>query len=106
MMEVWKMPIGEMGITINSMLIPFRRALKSDYQSDRTIPRVIRVNHLKRMISENRKFFLQYYHPVFKTDKLGKILLLFNCYILYDLYICFLFRLNIGPVFYGPKHMR
>lgn len=105
MMKVWKILAGDMVVTVNSMLVPFRRALKSDYQPDRTIPREMRVKHLKRMISESRDVFLKYYHPVFKTDKLGKVLLGFNCYILYDFYIRLLFRLNIGPVFYGPKHM-
>lgn len=57
MMKVWKIPAGDMVVTVNSMLVPFRRALKSDYQPDRTIPREMRVKHLKRMISESRDVF-------------------------------------------------
>lgn len=105
MMKVWRMPIEDIGVTVNSMLVPFRRALKSDYQLGRAVSRTKRVSHLKKMILENSDVFFKYYHPVFKTDKLGKILLWLNCYVLYDYYICLLFRLNIGPVFYGPKHV-
>lgn len=105
MIHTWNMPIDKLAVTIHSMMVPFQRALKSDYQTDRKIPRTIRIAHLRKLVSCNREVINKHYHPVFKTDKLGKTLLKCKLYRCYDLYISILFHFNIGPVFYGPKHI-
>lgn len=104
MINVWNMPVDKLGITINSLLIPFQRALKSDYQPKVNVSRIQRVEHLKILFLQNKDTIRKYYRPVFKTDKLGLFLLNSHLFHLYDFYMLLLYRLNIGPVFYGPKH--
>lgn len=105
MMHIWDMPLNKLAVTIHSMMVPFERALKSDYQTDRKISWTVRIAHLRKLVSHNREIIKKHYHPVFKTDKLGKRILEYRLYMCYDLYISILFYFNIGPVFYGPKHL-
>ncbi|WP_044268900.1 glycosyltransferase family 2 protein [Bacteroides timonensis] len=82
----------------------FERALKTDYQSyhaERIIQKE-RLVHLKHLVDNNYNVIYQYYHPVCKSDCLGKFFLVWRCYRIYDIYMCVLFWLKFVPVYYGP----
>lgn len=89
---------------ITAMMKSFQRAMKTDYQLYRKadVSRKERLANLRKLILSNYDIMRRYYHPVCKSDKLGKFLLMYKYFILYDIYIRFLFKLGFVPVFRGP----
>lgn len=89
---------------VKAMMKCFQRALKTDYQTYRikAISFKKRMEHLKLLVETNIEVMRRFYHPVCKSDKVGKCLLERSCFVVYDIYIRFLFRLGFIPIFRGP----
>lgn len=102
MMDRWQFPMENRYVLYHSMMLGFDWSLKTDYQEGRKISRTERIAHLKCLVNDNYKVMCEYYNPVYKLDKLGKIFLRFRCFYLYDIYIIMLIRLNIRSFLYSP----
>ncbi|WP_293740074.1 glycosyltransferase family 2 protein [uncultured Parabacteroides sp.] len=94
---------GEMEKVYHSLMICFRRALKTDYQPGNPVFRKKRLMHLKKLVDTHLEIIHLYYRPVYKIDQFGKYLLLHRMFYLYDLLITTVFALGIRSVFLGPK---
>lgn len=88
----------------NAMMKCFQRALKTDYQSyhRKRVSGKVRLDNLKKLIVANYEVMCRWYHPVCKSDRLGKIILRFRYFAIYDIYMRFLFKLGFVPIFRGP----
>lgn len=106
MMQCWLFDLENMDGIYSSLMMGFEWSLKTDYQPGRNVSRKLRIIHLRELIDDNYDVMCKYYHPVFKLDKIGKLLLQVHCYGLYDFFIISLFKLHIGPVLYGPSRMK
>lgn len=93
----------EMEAVYRSLMICFRRALKTDYQPGNPVLRKERLMHLKKLVDTCQEVIRFYYRPVYKVDQFGKYLLLHRMFYLYDLLITTAFALGIRSVFLGPK---
>lgn len=87
-----------------AMMKCFQRALKTDYQSYHRsdVSMNERLEHLKKLIKTNKDSIWHFYHPVCKSDYIGKIFLERGYFMLYDIYMRFLFKLKFVPIFWGP----
>ena len=85
-----------------SVMLGFDWSLKTDYQQGRNVPRKVRIAHLQLLINDNYRMMCDYYHPVYKLDKLGKILLKARFYCLYDYYIVFLIKMHVTSFLHAP----
>lgn len=88
----------------DAMMKCFQRALKTDYQLYRrkNVVRKKRLDNLKKLVKTNYKAVCSWYHPVCKSDRLGKVFLKNRCFVVYDIYMRFLFKLGFVPIFRGP----
>lgn len=93
----------EMEAVYRSLMICFRRALKTDYQPGNSVFRKERLMHLKKLVDTHLEIIRFYYCPVYKIDQFGKYLLLHRLFFLYDLLITTVFFLGIQSIFLGPK---
>lgn len=85
------------------LMIIFRRALKTDYQLNHQVNRKIRLQHLKKLIKENKTLIRIYYHPVYKIDQIGRFLLTSHLWRCYDWWISLIFKLHIKATYLGPR---
>ena len=86
-----------------SLMLGFDWSLKTDYWQKHNISRKKRIFHLCLLISDNYRMMCDYYHPVYKLDKIGKIFLKFHLYGLYDCYMIFLIKMNITSFLHAPR---
>lgn len=93
----------EMETVYRSLMICFRRALKTDYQPEHSVFRKARLMHLKKLVDTRLEIIRFYYRPVYKIDLLGKYLLLHRMFYIYDLLMTTAFFLGIRSVFLGHK---
>ncbi len=93
----------EMEAVYCSLMICFRRALKTDYLPGNSILRKARLKHLRQLVDTRLEIIRFYYRPVYKIDLLGKYLLLHRMFYLYDLLMITVFFLGIRSVFLSPK---
>lgn len=106
--ERYNLSLDNLPKAVNAMMKCFQRALKADYQQYRKadVTRKNRLANLRKLILSNYGVMCRYYRPVCKSDKMGKILLRYKCFVLYDIYMCFLFKLGFVPIFRGPVKMK
>lgn len=102
MQERWQFPVQGREGMIRSMMMGFDWSLKTDYCQRYDVPRKTRISHLRLLINDNYRMMCNYYHPVYKLDKIGKMLLKARLYGLYDCYIVFLIRMNITSFLHAP----
>ncbi len=89
-----------------SLLICFRRALKTDYLPGRGVPAALRRAHVRQLLEEAGRELLAFYRPAYKTDRVGKFLLLRGWIVLYDAWVSSLFRLGVKAMFMGGSQVR
>ena len=85
-----------------SVMLGFDWSLKADYQKGQKIPRNIRLAHLRLLVGDNYRMMCNYHHPVFKLDKIGKMLLKVHLYGLYDWYIILLIKMHVTSFLHSP----
>ena len=93
----------DMESVYRSLMVCFRRTLKTDYQPGNTVLRKERLMHLRKLVDTRLEMIRFYYHPVYKIDLFGRYLLLHRMFYLYDLLMTTVFLLGIRSVFMGPK---
>ena len=93
----------DMEAVYRSLMVCFRRTLKTDYQPGNTVLRKERLMHLRKLVDTRLEMICFYYHPVYKIDLFGRYLLLHRMFYLYDLLMTTVFLLGIRSVFMGPK---
>lgn len=89
-----------------SLMICFRRALKTDYLPVRAVPARIRRAHVRQLLQEAGPALLAFYRPAYKTDQVGKFFLLHGWIALYDTWVSLLFRLGVKAIFMGGKPLK
>ena len=104
LMSVFNLSSSVIPHIINAMMKCFQRALKTDYQfyHRKKVSGKMRLDNLKKLIVTNYEIMCRCYYPVCKSDRLGKILLRFRYFTVYDIYMRFLFKLGFVPIFRGP----
>ncbi|MBD9166125.1 MAG: glycosyltransferase [Parabacteroides johnsonii] len=85
-----------------SVMLGFDWSLKTDYWQRHNVSRKKRVSHLCLLVSNNYRMMCDYYQPVYKLDKIGKLLLKSHLYGLYDCYMIFLIKMNITSFLHAP----
>lgn len=89
---------------MNSIMITFQRAIKSDYQPRTRVVLKKRIEHLRRIVELHRRYLVLYYHPDYLIDKFCRILLLQGFYHFYDWIVRLIFFLGIkNKMFFGPQ---
>ncbi len=90
--------------TMKAVMRSFQRTLKTDYQAYHrdSVSLKERLEHLKILAKEHKNLLQNFYYPECKSDKLGKVLLLKECFTLYDLYVRFIMWLGFVPMFGSP----
>ncbi len=104
-LQRWNLTLDELTTTCHLLMMNFDCLLKADYQPGRYVARKKRVAHIKMLVQENYALMVKRHHPVYKLDMLGHFMLRCHCYGIYDWYISILFKLNIGPVLFGPSRI-
>lgn len=89
-----------------SLMICFRRALKTDYLPVRGVPPAVRRAHVRQLLQEAGPALLDFYRPVYKTDQVGKFFLLHRWIVLYDAWVSSLFRLGVKAIFMGGNRIK
>lgn len=93
---------ADMKSAFRSLMICFQRALKADYQSDKRICKKQRLENIECLVDRNHNWIKAFYNPAYKTDKVGKFLLLNHWFYCYDLWVKLIFKLRIKAMFLGP----
>lgn len=103
MMEQWVFPPDkERDGLYTSLMTGFDWALKTDYRQKGVVSRKIRIAHLRLLIGDNYHLMRHYYHPVYKLDKVGKLILGARLYGLYDWYITSLIKMCVTSFLHAP----
>ncbi len=89
-----------------SLMICFRRALKTDYLAGRRLPAAVRRAHLRQLLEEAGDELLPFYRPVYKTDQVGKFFLLRGWLRAYDSWVFGLFRCKVKAIFMGGAEVK
>ncbi len=71
--------------------------INADYVPHRNVKRSLRIEHLRKLVCNNYPFLKNNYKPAYKTDILGKKLLLKRLYGTYDLYLTLLYKVSFIP---------
>lgn len=82
-------------------LLSFQRTLKTDYLLCHKVSRSLRIAHLRQLVRENEEFVRASYHPDYRLDRLGCMMLKKHLYGLYDFCFQLLFRLQVKQIFLG-----
>lgn len=108
LMTTFNLPQSGIPCITNALMKCFQRTLKTDYQyyHRREVSGKVRLKNLRKLINENYEVMCRQYHPVCKSDRLGKVFLKWRCFIIYDMYMRFLFKLGFVPIFNGPVRKR
>lgn len=97
---------ADLSMLYASLLICFRRALKTDYLPGRNVPAAVRRAHVRQLLEEAGGELLALYRPVYKTDRVGKFLLRKGRIALYDVWTASLFRLGVKAMFMGGPQVK
>lgn len=89
-----------------SLMICFRRALKTDYLAGHRPPGAVRRAHLRQLLEEAGGKLLRFYQPVYKTDRIGKFFLLRGWLRMYDSWVFWLFRWKVKAIFMGGAEVK
>lgn len=89
-----------------SLLVSFRRALKTDYLPSRGLPAKVRRAHVRQLLEEAGKELLAFYRPAYKTDQVGKFFLLRGWIGVYDVWVALLFRLGVKAIYMGGQQVK
>lgn len=103
--EKYSLSIHSMNEGYNSLMILFRRTLKTNYLHLASISKADRLVDLYTLISSNYKLVKQFYNPVYKLDQLGRWLLIHYWLQIFDFYTVFLYKMNIKRMFLNSNNL-
>lgn len=95
-----------MSSTWNSLMVIFRRALKTGYLPGQKMNRKKRLANIKMIVKGNEALLKAYYNPTYKLDKIGKRMLLSHCFKLFDWYMNCLFSCGVKAIFLGEYNAK
>lgn len=98
-MEKYSLSADSMKSSYDSMMVIFRRALKTNYLRLGIIGRSERLMNLKTLMKDNFEIIERYYNPVYRLDKIGNWLLMHKWLKIFDLYMFFLYTIKVKQIF-------
>lgn len=103
--EKYSLSIHSMNESYNSLMVLFRRALKTNYLHMASVSKADRLANLKTLIKDNDKLVKQFYNPVYVLDKLGRWILIHYWFNIFDFYTVCLYKMSIKYMFLSSYNL-
>ena len=99
----YKLSDAAMKNSWKSLTIFCHKVILSLYRGSRNYSYKERCLHLSNFVSENKDYVRRCFHPEYKVDKIGKILLLKSMYLSFDVWMRLLWKIHFTRMF-GVTH--